>query len=142
MIKIIFDKKEKPKKDSKQKKKEFSKRIICIVAATAILGSVGTILATLFLGLPEVLACSIIAALGSVALTSIVFYYKKAQAENTIKLYLSSYNVILKLKKKYGNEVDSTLNEIETNMLGKISHTLDESITDATSMIEKQDAVG
>ena len=139
MIKIIFNEK---RNKRKKKKKEFSKCIICTVAITTILGGIGTILSTLFLGLPEVLACSIVAALGSVALTSIVYYYKKAQAENTIKLYLSSYDAILKLKKKYGSEVNNTLNEIETNTLEKINNTLDESMTDATSLIEKQDVVG
>ena len=129
-MQIIIDKK------PKEKKREFSKNIVCSVALTSIIGGIITILATLFFGLPETVACAIITALGGVALTSIVFYYKKAQAENTIKLYLSSYNVILKLKKKYGSEVDSTLNEIESNMLGKIEHTLDDSIADATSIIE------
>ena len=121
-----------------QKKKEFSKSIIIGVTVAAAVGGILITLSAMFLGLPEALACATIAALGSIVLMSIMFYYKKAQAENTIKLYLSSYDVILKLKKKYGNEVDSTLNEIETNMLGKIGNTLNTSIDDATSILEQQ----
>lgn len=121
-----------------QKKREFSKMIVIIVAAAAIIGFIVTLLATLFLGLSEMVACAIVAALGSVSLTTIVWYYKKAQAENTIKLYLASYNVILKLKKIYGEEVDSTLETMETNILEKMDSTLNESITDATSLIEQQ----
>lgn len=134
-MKFVF---EKLIKNKQKKKKEFSKKIVAIVAAAAIIGFIVTLLATLFLGLPEMVACAIVAALGSVSLTTIVWYYKKAQAENTIKLYLASYNVILKLKKKYGEEVDSTLETMETNILEKMDNTLNESITDATSIIEQQ----
>ena len=126
------------KKETPKQKKEFSKKIIAGVAISATVGSLFTTLATIFLGLPETLGCALIAALGSVSLTSIVFYYKKAQAENTIKLYLNSYNEILKMKKKYGDEVNQTLADIEENMLSKISNTLDNSIEDATSIIEEQ----
>lgn len=121
-----------------QKKREFSKMIVIIVAVSAIIFFIATLLATLFLGLPETVACAIIAALGAIILTTVVWYYKKAQAENTIKLYLASYNVILKLKKKYGEEIDSTLNEMESNIIGKMDDALNESITDATSLIEQQ----
>lgn len=134
-MKFVF---EKLIKNKQKKKKEFSKKIVATVAAAAIIGFIVTLLATLFLGLPEMVACAIVAALGSVSLTTIVWYYKKAQAENTIKLYLASYNVILKLKKKYGEEVDSTLETMETNILEKMDNTLNESITDATSIIEQQ----
>lgn len=134
-MKFVF---EKLIKNKQKKKREFSKKIVAMVAAAAVIGFIVTLLATLFLGLSEMVACAIVAALGSVSLTTIVWYYKKAQAENTIKLYLASYNVILKLKKKYGEEVDSTLETMETNILEKMDNTLNESITDATSIIEQQ----
>jgi hypothetical protein len=135
MIKVVFEKKEK-------NTKEFSKKIMCIVAVSAIVGSIGTILATLFLGLPEALACAIIAALGSVALTSIVFYYKKAQAENTIKLYLSSYLQILRMKKKFGENTSDMLDTMETGMLGKLDTVVNQTLDEATTSIEKEDIAG
>lgn len=139
MIKISF---ENNSNNTANDKKEFSKKIINIVAASAIIGGIGTILAVLFLGLPETLACAIIAALGSVALTSIVFYYKKAQAENTIKLYLSSYTQILKMKKKYSEDTSDLLNNMESGMLDKLDGVVNQTLEEATAPIEREDIAG
>ena len=132
MIKIYFE------NHNKKNKKEFSKKIVDIVAASAILGTIGTVLAVLFLGLPEALACTLIGALGSIVLTCIVFYYKKAQAENTIKLYLSSYAEIIKMKKNSGEDSSELLHSIEDNMINKMDNTLNQTLDEATAPIEKE----
>ena len=92
----------------------------------------------MFLGLPETLACAIIAALGSVSLTSVVFYYRKAQAENTVKLYVSSYAEIIKMKKAFGEDSSDIMQSMEDGMLGKLDATLNQTLDEATAPIEKE----
>ena len=130
MFKIIF-------KRNKQHT-EFSKKIIDVIARTTILGGIGVIFVTMLFGLPEALACTVIAALGSVALTSIVFYYRKAQAENTIKLYLASYAEVMKMKKEFGETSSEILYSMENGMLNKIDSTLNQTLDEATAPIEKE----
>ena len=85
------------------KKCQFSKLIVVICIILSILG---IFLATIFsiIGLSEMIASAIITVYGCMGITSIVWYLKKAQSENTVKIYLGAYKEILNLKTKAGED--------------------------------------
>lgn len=117
---------------------QFSK---LIVIACIVLSIVGILLATILsiLGLSEVVASAIITAYGCMGITSIVWYLKKAQSENTVKIYLGAYKEILKLKVKIGEDGTETINQMESDILGKLNSNLSTAMDEANASIERQD---
>lgn len=95
-------------------------------------------LSTLY-GLDSTVSASAIAACGCITSTSVLFSLKKAQAENTMKIYLGTYKNILELKKESGEDGLDILMDAETNMLDRVNTTLNNSLDEATSPIERQD---
>lgn len=91
------------------------------------------------LGLNETIASATIAACGCIGATSIVWYLKKSQAENTVKIYLSAYEKILNLKQKMQEDTSDTFLQMENNILNKLDNNLSNAMDEATSSIEKQD---
>lgn len=71
--------------------------------------------------------------------TSIVWYLKKSQAENTVKIYLGAYRKILKLKQEMNEDTSETLNQMEYEILGKLNSNISMAMDEATSPIERQD---
>lgn len=117
---------------------QFSK---LIVIACFVLAIVGILLATglSIIGLSEVVASAIIGAYGCMGITSIVWYLKKAQSENTVKIYLGAYKEILALKVKAGESGIDTIEQMESEMLGKLNSNLSMAMDEANAPIEKQD---
>ena len=117
---------------------QFSKFIVitCIILAIA-----GILLATglSIIGLSDVVAAAIISAYGCMGITSIVWYLKKAQSENTVKIYLGAYKEILALKVKAGEDGFETIEQMETEMLGKLNSNLNIAMDEANSPIERHD---
>lgn len=124
--------------DGNSNKPQYSKVIIVICLAVATLSFIAAFLGS-FLMLSETVATALIAAGGTIGMTAVVFYLKKSQAENTIKLYLYSYKEILKLKKEDGDI--EFIDMAGEGMLDKINNTLDVALTEATSPIERQDVI-
>jgi hypothetical protein len=91
---------------------------------------------TIFLEISETVSVALIGVWGAVLTTTIVFYLRKSQAENTIKIYMGSYKEILKLKKKYGEDCDELINQMENGMEDRIGNTLNSSLDEATAPIE------
>ena len=60
--------------------------------------------------------------------------FKKSQAENTIKIYLSAYKEIIELKQD-SNLIDN----VEKHLIDNIDKCIEENLTDATNLIEKQE---
>ena len=67
-----------------------------------------------------------------------IWNLKKSQSENTMRIYMSTYKEILKLKQEFGNteECSELIESMEQNMQGKIDTTINDSIDDANSTIE------
>ena len=120
------------------KKCQFSK---LIVVACIILSILGILLATILsiIGLSEMIASAIITVYGCMGITSIVWYLKKAQSENTVKIYLGAYKEILKLKTKIGEDNFETINQMETEILGKLNSNISMAMDEANAPIERQD---
>lgn len=88
------------------KKKEFSKIIIFVVFITFILTLVtGCILA--WNGRDTSLFCYAIPSTGGVVGSAAIFYYRKAQAENSVKLQLYTLEEIYRLREKYPSQSQS-----------------------------------
>ena len=117
---------------------QFSK---IIVISCITLSIVGILLATILsiIGLSEVVASSIIGAYGCMGITSIVWYLKKAQSENTVKIYLGAYKEILQLKTQAGEDRINTIEQMESEMLGKLNSNLSMAMDEANASIERQD---
>ena len=118
---------------------QFSKTIIRISFLITIIGIIIAVAGSIFFDLDEVVSSAIVAATGCLGSTSIIWYLKKAQAENTIKIYLTAYKEILNLKKEMNEDVSETFEQMEDNILGKMDNKLSEVMDEATSTIEKQE---
>ena len=117
---------------------QFSKLIVIICVLLSI---VGILLATVLsiVGLSEVVASAIITAYGCMGITSIVWYLKKAQSENTVKIYLGAYKEILQLKVNAGEDGAETIDQMESDILGKLNSNLSMAMDEANAPIERQD---
>lgn len=117
---------------------QFSK---IIVITCIILSIIGVVLATglCVLGLSDIIASAIVGAFGCMGMTSIVWYLKKAQSENTVKIYLNAYKEILALKVKNGEDHVETIEQMEMEMLGKLNNNLHIAMDEANSPIERVD---
>ena len=113
---------------------QFSKIMVIISVVLAITG----ILMAIFIPMSETIAVAIIGVCGTTAATTMIWNLKKSQAENTMRIYMSTYKEILKLKQQYGEteECIDLVNSMEQNMQGKIDSKISENIDDANSVVE------
>ena len=117
-----------------KKRLRFSKGVTIFSLGFAVVGMAAAATSSVMFGLSETIAAAIIAACGGLAITDIVWYLKKSQAENTMKLYLTSFKEIAQMK----NDM-SILDNVEEKILSEMQESIDVNLDDATSMIEKQD---
>ena len=117
-----------------KKRLRFSKGVTIFSLGFAVVGMAAAATSSVMFGLSETIAAAIIAACGGLAITDIVWYLKKSQAENTMKLYLTSFKEIAQMK----NDM-SILDNMEEKILSEMEESIDINLDDATSMIEKQD---
>lgn len=120
--------------DNKKDKFQFSKGVTIFSLFFAVVGISAAAASSILFGLNESIAAAIIAACGGLAITDIVWYLKKSQAENTMKLYLNSFKEIAQIKQDM-----SILDNMEEKILSEMEESIDVSLDDATSVIEKQD---
>lgn len=120
-------------------KYQFSKIIIVMCIAIAIIGILIAVIGNIFFCLSEVVASAVITACGCIGVTSIVWYLKKSQAENTVKIYLGAYRKILKMKKEMNEDTSETINQMEYEILGKLNSNISLAMDEATTPIERQD---
>lgn len=113
---------------------QFSKIMVIISILIAIAG----IAVAILMEMPESIAIAIIGICGTMATTTMIWNLKKSQSENTMRIYMSTYKEILKLKQEFGNteECNELIDSIEQNIQGKIDSNLNNSIDDANSTIE------
>ena len=120
--------------DEKSNGPQFSKLVIIFCLLTMIIGTGGALVASILFAVPESILCALIAAAGGCGMTAVVWYLKKSQAENTMKMYLSSFKEIAEMKQDM-----SILDNMEEKILGEMEESIDMTLDDATSLIEKQD---
>lgn len=120
-------------------KYQFSKIMIVMCIAIAIIGILIAVIGNIFFCLSEVVASAVITACGCIGVTSIVWYLKKSQAENTVKIYLGAYRKILKMKKEMNEDTSETINQMEYEILGKLNSNISLAMDEATTPIERQD---
>ena len=113
---------------------QFSKIMVIISLLIAIAG----IAVAILMPMSESVSIAIIGVCGTIATTTMIWNLKKSQSENTMRIYMSTYKEILKLKQEFGNteECSELIESMEQNMQGKIDTTINDSIDDANSTIE------
>ena len=116
---------------------QFSK-IITLICLTLM---VGACWAAASLSLSETAAAALIASFGVLCVTSVVWLMKKSQTENTVKIYMEAYKEVIKYKHEMGEETTDLVEGLEDDMLGKMTGTLDDALSDSTSLIEKQEVM-
>lgn len=118
---------------------QFSKLLVGLCFLLAI-GGIGFVAYISMVSVIDIsIAISIITACGTILATTLIFYLKKSQAENTLKIYLSTYKEIINIKKENNEDIDNIIEDVENDMMSKMTSTLDDAIYNATSPIERQD---
>lgn len=118
------------------KKKEFSKLIIItnfIIFALVLI--TGCVLA--WNGRDTSLFCYAIPSTGSVVGASVIFYYRKAQVENAVKLQLYSLEEMYKLREKYPMQ-DASVESAISSQEGRIGNLVNTYDSDATTPVDIQ----
>lgn len=118
---------------------QFSKIVVSICIFLMIFGFLIAVIGNIAFALSEIIASAIITASGCVGVTSIVWYLKKSQAENTVKIYLGAYEKILEMKQKLQEDTSETINQMEYDILGKLNSNMSIAMDEATTPIERQD---
>jgi hypothetical protein len=127
-------------RDSKSNGPQYSKVITFICIIITIFSFLASLVGCIVYSLPESVAVALITASGGLGATSVVWNLKKSQAENTIKLYVSSYKEILEMKKESGDL--EFIDTAEQKMINNLESTFDISMEEATTTIEKQELIG
>ena len=100
--------------------------------------AIAGIAVAILMPMSESVSIAIIGVCGTIATTTMIWNLKKSQSENTMRIYMSTYKEILKLKQEFGNteECSELIESMEQNMQGKIDTAINDSIDDANSTIE------
>ena len=80
---------------------------------------------------------AVIAVCGTILATTFVWYFKKAQAENSVKIYVGAYKSIIKFRQKYGLNNDELCDKIEDSMLQNLDDVAESHMDNATELLEK-----
>ena len=120
--------------DKKSNGPQFSKIIVLLCVIIGILGISATIAISIIFGLSEALSAATIGVFGCVFTTAVIFYLKKSQSENTVRMYVEAYKEIAEIK---GD--NSILEGLGDNLVDKMTCSLDSTLEDGTSLIERVD---
>lgn len=117
---------------------QFSKLMVLF----AVVFSIFFIIVSLIIALcaPELdplITTTVIGVCGTILATTFVWYFKKAQAENSVKIYVGAYKSIIKFRQKYKLQDDELCDRIENSMLQNLDDVAEGHMDDATSVLEK-----
>lgn len=87
--------------------------------------------------LDPMIMTAVITMCGAILATTFVWYFKKSQAENSVKIYVGAYKSIIKFRQKYGLNNDELCNRIEESMLQNLDDTAEAHMDNANELIEK-----
>lgn len=74
---------------------------------------------------------------GAILATTFVWYFKKSQAENSVKIYVGAYKSIIKFRQKYGLNNEELCDRIENSMLQNLDDVAENHMDNANELIEK-----
>lgn len=121
------------------KKVQYSKMLVLIAVIFSLLGITTMVLLSIILNIDSSVIVTTIGALGTICVTALVWSLKKAQSENTAKIYVGIYKEIDDIKRKNDPaDADEFLIQAEQNITGQLLSSIDNSMNDATSLIERQ----
>ena len=120
--------------DSNSNGPQFSKIITILCIGVTLLFLITIPVLSIIFNLTEPICVALITAAEVFGSTAVVWNLKKSQAENTIKIYLSAYKEIIELKQD-SNLIDN----VEEHLIDNIDKCIEENLTDATNLIEKQE---
>ena len=120
--------------DSNSNGPQFSKIITILCIGVTLLFLITVPILSIIFNLTEPICIALITSAGVLGSTAVVWNLKKSQAENTIKIYLSAYKEIIELKQD-SNLIDN----VEEHLIDNIDKCIEENLTDATNLIEKQE---
>ena len=89
--------------------------------------------------LDPMITTAIITICGAILTTTFVWYFKKSQAENSVKIYVGAYKSIIKFRQKYGLNNDELCDRIEESMLQNLDDTAETHMDNANELIEKME---
>ena len=82
---------------------------------------------------------AVITMCGAILATTFVWYFKKSQAENSVKIYVGAYKSIIKFRQKYGLNNDELCNRIEESMLQNLDEVAEAHMDNANELVEKME---
>lgn len=89
--------------------------------------------------LDPIIMTAIITMCGTILATTFVWYFKKSQAENSVKIYVGAYKSIIKFRQKYGLNNDELCDRIEYSMLQNLDDVAETHMDNANELIEKME---
>lgn len=87
--------------------------------------------------LDPMIITAIVGVCGGILATTFVWYFKKAQAENSVKIYVSAYKSIIKFRQKYGLDNDTICDRIEESVLQNLDDVSEAHMDNANELLEK-----
>jgi len=87
--------------------------------------------------LDPMIVTSVIGICGAILATTFVWYFKKAQAENSVKIYVGAYKSIIKFRQRYGLNNDDICDRIEESMLQNLDDISEAHMDNAHELLEK-----
>ena len=131
------------KKKNRKQQYQFSK----IIVTFAILFSTFFLTASLVLSvvvkdLDPMVTSTLIGACGVIMATTFVWYFKKAQAENSVKLYVNAYKTIIAFRQRLGLETEDLCNRIEEAIIQNLDDVSESHMDNANEPIEKVEVNG
>ena len=87
--------------------------------------------------LDPMIVTSVVGICGAILATTFVWYFKKAQAENSVKIYVGAYKSIIKFRQQYGLNNDNICDRIEESMLQNLDDISEAHMDNAHELLEK-----
>ena len=87
--------------------------------------------------LDPMIVTSVVGICGTILATTFVWYFKKAQAENSVKIYVGAYKSIIKFRQRYGLNNDDICDRIEESMLQNLDDISEAHMDNAHELLEK-----
>ena len=131
------------KKKKNKQPYQFSKIIVtfAILFSTFFL-TASLALSVIFRDLDPMITSTLIGSCGVIMATTFVWYFKKAQAENSVKLYVSAYKTIIAFRQRLGLETEDLCNRIEEAIIQNLDDVSESHMDNANEPIEKVEVNG
>lgn len=117
---------------------QFSKIIVIFAVVFSIFFlCIALIMALAAPELDPMIITAVVGICGGILATTFVWYFKKAQAENSVKIYVGAYKSIIKFRQKYGLDNDNICDRIEESMLQNLDDISEAHMDNAHELLEK-----